>query len=314
MGEIFSSAAISVAIMLACAIPGFWFIKSKMLEEKHIAAFNKLLLYVAQPFLTINSFRGVHYTNELGINLLIFFALAVAVQLAVISLMYLIFRKKYDNVLFRISNIAMVFGNVGFFGIPLVESVLPNNPEAVMYASTFVIAMNILAWSLGSTIITLDKKHISFKKMFLNPAVWPIIIAIPMMMTNTEYPKHVGNMIVVFAKMTTVLSMLVMGMRLATKKDIKQLFNSPMQYLTIAVKQIVYPLFAMLLTAFLPIDIVIKKTVFILCSCPVASIVLNFSELHGQGQDRAANMMLLSTLSSLITIPLMILVLPAVYG
>jgi predicted permease len=44
-------------------------------------------------------------------------------------------------------------------------------------------------------------------------------------------------------------------------------------------------------------------------ACPVASVVLNFSEMLGQGQKTAANLVLLGTGLSAITIPLMVLIL-----
>ena len=51
---------------------------------------------------------------------------------------------------------------------------------------------------------------------------------------------------------------------------------------------------------------------FITCSCPAASIVLNFAEIVGEGQKSAANLVLVSTLLSILTLPLMMLLLPII--
>lgn len=48
---------------------------------------------------------------------------------------------------------------------------------------------------------------------------------------------------------------------------------------------------------------------FVLACCPVASVVLNFSELLGEGQEDAADMLLLGTLLSILTMPIMLLLL-----
>ena len=53
-----------------------------------------------------------------------------------------------------------------------------------------------------------------------------------------------------------------------------------------------------------------KAVLYIICCCPVASIVLNFSEILGEGQKEAASTVLLSTILSILTLPIMTLLLP----
>ena len=48
---------------------------------------------------------------------------------------------------------------------------------------------------------------------------------------------------------------------------------------------------------------------FVLTCCPVASVVLNFAELLGEGQEDAADMLLLGTILSVVTMPVMLLLL-----
>ena len=117
------------------------------------------------------------------------------------------------------------------------------------------------------------------------------------------------SMIVTTGRMCTPLSMIIMGMRLATM-DLKTLFNDPKVYAAIAVKQLVMPAVGFLLVRFIPISGDIKQTFFIICACPVASVVLNFAEIVGSGQREAAKMLLLGTLLSALTLPVMMLLLP----
>ena len=63
------------------------------------------------------------------------------------------------------------------------------------------------------------------------------------------------------------------------------------------------PLLVFLVTLVLPLDTVTKQTMFILAATPVASVVLNFAEMLGEGQETAANVVLLGTLLSILTIP-----------
>ena len=103
--------------------------------------------------------------------------------------------------------------------------------------------------------------------------------------------------------MTTPLCMLIMGMRLATT-PIKGIFLKPMQYLIIGIKQILLPLLVFLILLPLPLDENMKASMYIIFACPVASVILSFAEMLGKGQRDAANMVLLGTSLSALTIPL----------
>jgi predicted permease len=106
--------------------------------------------------------------------------------------------------------------------------------------------------------------------------------------------------------------MIVMGMRLATMK-VSEMFSDYRLYLTVAVKQLLMPLIAFAIVYFLrEVDTGLRAAFYITCSCPVASIVLNYSEIVGEGQKSAANLVLLSTALSIATLPLMMLLLPLI--
>ena len=69
-------------------------------------------------------------------------------------------------------------------------------------------------------------------------------------------------------------------------------------------------LLAFALVFFLPIPKDIAMTFFIVSACPAASVVLNFAEIIGEGQREAANIVLLGTILSVATLPVVMLLLP----
>lgn len=111
--------------------------------------------------------------------------------------------------------------------------------------------------------------------------------------------------------MSTPMCMLIMGMRLATVK-LKSLFCTPSQYVVVFIKQMIFPFIGMLLIWFLPFEQYVKYSMFILSAAPIASVVLNFSEMLGEGQENAANLVLLGTVFSVATLPVMTLILQAI--
>lgn len=302
----FFIALTAVLTMLLYAVPGYIAVRAKAIKPDAIQAFAWFLMYIASPCLSIYTFtKPDFHPDKLG-SLRIFTLTALLLQTAVLGAFFLLFRKKKDDVRYRIANLAVCFGNCAFMGVPLLEALLPDYPDAVMLSAVFAVTMNLLGWTAGSAIITGDKSYISLKKILLNPTTLSLPIALPLYFTNTDLPGMLGSSVELLGKMTTPLCMLIIGMRLATTKP-KTLINDPLQYITVAVKQLLVPLLCLAVVTVLPMEQPMKQTLFIIFCCPTASVVLNFAELLGQGQKQAARVVLLGTLLCVATVPLMML-------
>lgn len=311
--QAFLTTLIMVGIMLLTAVPGYILIKTKAVKPESISAFSKVLMFVCQPALTIYSFNKADFTKELGINLLIFFGIITAVQLIFIGFFYLVFRKKMENIDYRITTVATTLSNCSFLGVPLLEAIFPNSPNVAAYSMMYFLSMNLLGWTLVSAIITRDKKYISVKSMIVNPALLSMVVALPLFFTgfkissvNGQFLGQLENMINILGKMTTPLCMFVMGMRLATIK-FKDLFTNWMQYFAVGINQIVFPLFVLGILYLLNVDKELMLCMYIMCACPVASVVQNYAEILGEGQATAANMVLLGSICSIVTLPVLAL-------
>lgn len=301
----FFAALTTVGVMLFYAVPGFLLVKSNLVKSDGISNFAKLLMYVCSPMLVIYSFLNISFSWTLVRNMLIAFAFAMSVMLIFVVVFARVFKNKEDAK-YRIYTLATVFPNCAFMGVPILQAVLPDYPEALAYSVMFSMALNISAWTVGSYVITGDRKYIGVKKVLLNPQVFALLVAIPLFALGVKLPTQIDGMVTLLGKMTTPLCMLIMGMRLATT-PIKGIFLKPMQYLIIAIKQLLLPLLVFLVLLPLPFDQNMKNSIYIIFACPVASVILSFAEMLGKGQRDAANMVLLGTSLSTLTIPIMCL-------
>jgi len=266
-------------------------------------------MFVCQPCLTINSLIGATFTWDYFQEVLIFFAVSLLIQVLFMAVFYALFKGRGNSdIKYRIGIIATSFGNVGFMGVPLIEAIMPGNDEAILLSVMFLIGLNILSWTVGSAIITNDRKYISLKKAFINPAIVGLVIGLPIFFTNSgQYiPEVIRDMISLVGRMSVPMCMIILGMRLASAKP-RDLLLDPFKYLIIAIKQIAMPLVALAIIWFMPLELFVKQTMFILAAAPIASTVLNFAEMLDEGQETAANMVLLSTITSAISIPLLAL-------
>ena len=300
----------TVGVMLLYSAPGYLLVKAGKIKSESISAFAALLMYVCQSCLVIYSFQKATYSPELFVKIAIFFTLAVVMQSVLLGTYYLLFRKRYKDVRMRIATIASVLGNCAFMGVPLLEHLLPNYPDAVLFSAVYSISMNLLGWTIASAIIANDKKYVRVKNFLLNPSMIALYIALPLFFTHTSIGGNVfGEAVFLLARMTTPLCMLIMGMRLA-QVPLKNVVTSKLNYFVLVMKQLIMPLIGLAIIMFLPIETNMKLTFYIICCCPIASVVLNYSELIGEGQSTAANLVLFGTFSSIITIPLMMTLAP----
>lgn len=299
----------TVAMMLLCALPGYVSVKTRILREESIPVLAKVLMYICQPALILYSMAGIPYNSSLLGDMLLVFFLALLLLGGTIGIVFLCLRRKMAEARFRIYTIASALGNFGFMGVPMLKALLPDYPEALALSTVFSVALNVLAWTVACSVISLDTRHISARKIFLNPPVLALPFAILLFVTGLSLPAPVTGTINYLAEMSTPLCMLIMGARLALS-DLRRIFLTPIHYLFIAIKQLLLPAATLALLLLLPVGADLRATVYILMCCPVASVVLNFSEMLGEGQESAAGLVLLGTILSALTLPLMTLLLP----
>lgn len=290
---------------MAC---GFCLSKFGKVKVKYTKYLSGILIYIGTPCMILSSFQSIAYSKENIFNMVMFFIACMAVQLMFYGILYILLHKKYDDAKYRILTIGTILGNVGFFGLPLVTSLFPENPEVACYSTLYVTGMNLLIFTIGIFMITNDKKYMSVKSAFLNPTVLAAAIAIPLYFLQVHLPTPAIIVVSIFGKLATPVCMIILGFRLSTMK-FKSIFSHGFVYVLSALKLIVFPLFAYLCVYFLPwFDDVFKVSLFVLCATPSAAIILSLAELHNCEQEFCADTVLLTTLLSLVTLPLMMLI------
>ena len=306
----FKIALSTVILTLLYIVPGYVLCKSKKASGDHLATLSAILLYILAPCMEISSFIAMDYSFD-NLKLMAgYFVASFLIQCLFMGLLFLIFKRKFEQAKYRIMNIGMVLGNVGFFGLPIVKALFPDNPEVMCYSSIHVISMNILVFTMGVYCLTAKKEYMTVKKAILNPAVIGMFIAVPLYITGAGnyLPDMMINAVKLLGNMTTPVCMLILGVRLATV-EFKKLFMRPEIYLICLGKMIIFPLFSYCLVYFLPIPYSFKACIVVLSGTPCASVILNLAEIHHSEMELSANCILVSTLLSFITIPLITLLL-----
>ena len=325
----FIDVLITVVFLLILMVPGYILVKCNMLSDNVQTGFSTMVLYVCQPALMLMAFQKKPYSPELAVNMLIVAGLSLVIHGAMIAFMMLAFRNKEKSAKINCLRFASVFGNCGYMGLPFLQSLFTGGyqAEVLIYGGVVIVIFNILTWSVGVFMMTGDKKQINIKNMLINPTVISLIIAVLMFfiikkpLADLFFQGTFGDKVFegltksinFLADMVTPLAMTVLGMKIA-KVNIKQLFMDKWAYVNAFNKLIVMGFLTILIVAWLPVSNVVKYTLFFLLSMPSANNTVLFAVNFGGDAESGSVFVLLATILSILTIPLMFLVMNGLFA
>ena len=324
MGDLFLTGAISVGMLLLMAVPGFILGKMRSVNTESAVKFlSVMLLYILQPFVTFDSFLNTAYDPEVLINIVIVFVFTCVTIGAVLAVGSFAMRfTKFGKDVGGVIAYGGAFGNVGYMCIPFLQLMAPGDYVIILYATVSVVAFNLMAWTVGNFALTGDKRHISLKRALLNPPTLSFILALPLFLLNLNFLKAEGltgaalkvvsgiqEVIGLFSDMVGPLAMVLLGLKLA---DIRfgELFADGRVYIATGIKLIFFPLFGVALTALMSLFMNVESislNLIAMSAMPCAQNVIMFSTLYDKDSALAAKEVTVSTLLSIVTIPVTLL-------
>lgn len=280
-------------VMFILAGIGFLLFKGHKITLEASKSLGNILIYIVLPSVIIKGFlveRTAQRLMALGIS-----ALAAAVTLGIsVLISRLLFKKD------PISHFASSFSNPGFFGVPLIIASISQG--AIFYIAFFVGLLNLLQWTYGVAIMTGEKG--SLKGLVKAPFFYAIVIGLVLFFTQLPLSKIVTSALTSLTNLNTPLAMFTVGIYLAQTNP-KTLFGRKETYLVCLSRLVIIPLACIPLLAFIPSGFTeLKLAVLLAISCPVGSNVAVYAQLHQKDYGYAVETVVLSTLFSLASIPL----------
>ena len=283
-------------IMFILMIIGLIFSKSGLLTANGSKDIANILLYIVIPCVIIRSYI-TQFTYEKLYGLLLSAILAVFSFAVSIVVSFLAFgtRKPIDN-------FGTTFCNAGFIGIPLVTAVFGN--DAAFYIASFASMLNLLQWTYGIVIITGKRNMINIKKIIINPVTISLIIGLIMFFTGLKLPEIINSTLSFLASMNTPVAMIVLGYYLSCVK-IKDLFFNAELYIPTIIRLTLIPVLTLAVLYLLPFGHGQTGMITLIsASTPIGTSTAIFAQKFGQDYQKAVCMVCLSTILSIITIPL----------
>ncbi len=282
---------------------GIVLFKKQMLSENTSTQISGIIVNVTNPALLVSSAfsEGPRASlQELGTALIVFAAVYAILIAAGFLIPYLLRVPKGYHYAYQLLTI---FGNVGFIGIPLAQAVL--GPESLIYVSIYNLFFNILIYTLGIALLqkTKGEKSAAFRvKKLVNAGTISAAATIFFYLCDFNVPSILPSTLNYMGQATTLLSMLVLGVSVAqmTPRDI---FSHPQLYGFTLLRQILLPV--LLIMAFRPLigNPLILSTLALMLAVPAANMPLMLSKQFHVETETISQGIILTTVLSLVTIP-----------
>lgn len=282
---------------------GFFIRKKGIVNTEGRMNMIDLCLYITLPFNVLHSFLRKWDWN-------LFIACGVILLLSIgfnaISVFFsTILYKKQEINRQKSLKYGTIISNSGFLGNPMVEGIYGS--EGLLYAALFMLPVRIVMWTIGIAVFLKGRKEKLWKNVLTHPCIVAIYVGVIVMVCGIQFPTFVEKTIVGISGCNTPLSMMLIGMMLAEVKP-KGLIDKTMVFYT-AIRLLVIPAVVFAITAFLPLDGMLRGITVIMAGMPAPITTALLSAKYGGDEKYATGMVFLSTILSLITLPLWCLVL-----
>ncbi len=290
-----------VVILFILILIGVVLTKANILTEKGVSSMTDMVLILVTPCVIIKSFVR-EFDKSVLKNLLISFLIAFLAHIGFIILSHLIIHSK-EKATERVLRFGSIFSNCGYMSIPLQQALLGD--IGVFYAASYVAIFNLFIWSYGIISMSGDKKYLTPKKMVFNPGMIGLGIGLIVFLFAIPLPKLVLEPISYMASLNTPLPMIIIGYHL-TKSNLLYGLKSFKCILAMGLKLILFPVLALGVMFLCGVrgDMLVSSVIS--CSAPTAAITTMFASKFSADTPLSVNMVSLSTIISLISMPCII--------
>jgi len=301
--------ATSVIILFVLIFLGFFLGKGGVIRQESIPDLSNLVIWVTLPvtvFCSIVDERG-EVSFSVGMQMvlfaIVFHALAFGITFLFVKLLRVSDKDK------GVWLFTGMLTNGGFIGLPLAQAVFGS--EGVFIFAVGNILTHLLIFSVGLKLLTWHyptKQKINVRKMLVNNINIAVVLGLAFLLFHIPVPDVLDQLLGYIANITSGMSMLVVGLSLS-RMAIKEVFSDRKMYFLPVIRLLIIPLVVIVLIRVLPISVdpVVQGDIVLLSALPAASTQSMITEQYGTNTAAASRAVFLTTLFSVVTIPLLMM-------
>ncbi len=294
-----------LAVLFILLAVGYAANKFRILTSESNKLLTKLVINICMPCMILSSVMDGSVTatdSQAAFFMLMVIAMYALTFALVIPVPWITRFTKEDR---GLSRFMVMFGNVGFMGFPMIQSIFGTG--AVFYVALLNMVFTVLTFSIGVIMLSGKGEKINYK-LFLNPSLFASFIAILLFAMNIKTPSVIVSTTDILGRVTTPCAMLIIGSSLAAI-PLKEVFSEIRIYPLTVIKLIVVPLLTWLVLRMFITDQLMLGVLVVLSGMPTATNATMLSLEYGSNERLASKAVFITTLFSVATIPLMVFLL-----
>lgn len=279
---------------------GYYAAKKAIISKGFLDGLASLIMKILLPILIFaNATNGTSRKELIACYPILFLSIGMYAGLMILFYFVAKFLKlKGDKG--RVFQAAMIFGNAGFLGIPLLTAVFP--ARSALYITLMSIIDQGCLWTYGLSLTTPKSQKVKFHfKNFMNPALGAVLLAIIVLLCNIHIPNFLLAPFLTAGRSATPLSLLYLGGLLFYSNWIFVLKQKEL-YIGVLLKLICFPLIYYFVTMHLLANKEMIQTMTLISALPTMTSIAMFAQSKENHGDYALGLVLASTILSLITL------------
>ena len=198
-----------------------------------------------------------------------------------------------------LDQLMLIYTNVGFMGIPVVQSIYGVSGVALL--SMFILVFNLFFFSYGVLLISSGAKF-NWRSL-INACIIAALLGLFFGVTGWHLPAPVEDTMASVGAMNTPLAMIVIGASVA-HSDMRQAMKNPRMYHICLLSMFLMPALMLLVVRLLPLDAMLAGICVLLAAMPIAGNCAMLSDIYTPEDMTASHCVMVSTLMSAVSLPL----------
>ena len=303
-------------IFFLLILTGFLCKKFKVFTDPVVNGINTFVVYISFPCLILGRISMLEMDHTVFLNFLLAIFISLGLYFVFAGYARLFFKGKRFNTTDRPAmELAAIIPNNAFMGFPIGIIYFGNIGFLNMLANN--IASNIFIFSYGVSVLNrgsektnhpISKKNTKFFRIFINPNICAAIAGIIICYNQIRLPDAAAGFLDTVGAVATPMAMISVGTMLAGSFGLhtftKRAVLEPMLN-----KLFILPLLTAAIVWFLPLAPIVKTILILVNLLPTGTVIPVLCEQYGRDKETASEILVISTLLSMVTIPLAIWVL-----
>lgn len=300
-----STVVSSVIALFLIILIGIYASKKNIITTEINKGLIDILVNITLPLLILSSFM-TSFDDRIKDNVYKAFYYSIIAFIIIIIISYILVIPIKGNKK-DVVNFSNIFTNTGFLGFPLLNVIYGS--EGVVYGSAFNMFFNFFVWSYGIMLFKGYNKNSNLKKEMINvlknPSIIAVILGLIIMLFSIKVPEIIYSSLKLVGGMTGPLSMIVVGVILSGVKFKNHLKDWTIYYGTL-IKLIIMPFIIIYVFKLMGSSSMVTNSIVIQIAMPTATLASIFAEKYNKELDYTTILLVMTTMLSVFTIPLII--------